>query len=61
MGPLMGDRVPAVLTQVPGRCVDWIANGLAGDQKFNSTVLLPSGGVAVGRYRQCVTEALCRN
>src|SRR5438270_4067415 len=61
MGPLMSVPGTLGLTQVPGRCVDWVADGLAGYQKLNSPVLLPSGGVAVGCYRQRVAKPLCRN
>jgi hypothetical protein len=39
------------------RCCIVVADGFAGNEKFNSSVLLPPRGVIVGRYWQRVAEA----
>src|SRR5450755_2922220 len=45
------------LAQASRGCVDGIADGLAGNEKFHSSVLLPTGGIVVGGYWQGVAEA----
>ena len=50
-------RVPVLdLAQAAGLCVRRVADGIAGDQKFHSPVLLSSGGVIVRSYGQSVAE-----
>jgi len=50
-------RLPTALAQASGSRIGWIADGLAGDEKFHSPVLLTAAGVVVGGYRQRVAEA----
>ncbi len=47
----------ACLLQASGCRVNRAADGFAGNEKFNSAVLLPSGGVVVGGYGRSVAEA----
>ena len=47
------------LAQASCRCINRVADGFTGYEKFHSPVLLPAGGVIVGGYRQSVAETLC--
>jgi hypothetical protein len=45
------------LLQAPRCCIVRVADGFAGNEKFNSSVLLPSRGVIIGRYWQRGAES----
>ena len=50
-----------LLAQASCGRINRTADGFAGYEKLNSPVLLPTGGVIVGGYRQTVAETSRRN
>ena len=55
LGVRLGSFNP--LAQASSRRTDWVADGFAGNEKFDSPVLLPAAGIVVRGYRQSVAEA----
>src|ERR1700728_237566 len=54
-------RTRLALAQASCGCVGRAADSFPGNHQLNPAVLLPPGGIIVGRYRKGVTEAFGRN